>query len=78
MIASVAGAIVRVRLALAVCEGELESMTLNTRAMLLAAAVGVPLITPVAEFNVNPFGSVPEVIDHVRGAVPPVAVSVCE
>jgi hypothetical protein len=65
VIASVAGAIVRVRLALAVCEGELESLTLNTTATLLAAAVGVPLITPVAEFNVKPLGSVPEVIDQV-------------
>ena len=29
------------------------------------AVVGVPEITPVDEFRVNPAGKVPELIDHV-------------
>ena len=49
----------------AVCCGELESVTLNVSGVAVPAAVGVPLITPVAGFNVNPFGSVPEFKDQV-------------
>ncbi len=45
----------------------------------LAAAVGVPLITPEEAFSVKPAGSVPAVTVHAPyGAVPPVAESVCE
>ena len=40
--------------------------------------VGKPEITPVADARVRPAGSAPEVMDHVYGAVPPVARSVCE
>ncbi len=40
------------------------------------AVVGVPEITPVEAVNANPAGKVPAVIDQVRGAVPPLAVSV--
>ena len=41
-------------------------------------AVGVPLITPVVLLSVKPAGNVPLAMLKVRGAVPPVAVSVCE
>jgi hypothetical protein len=33
---------------------------------------------PVSGFNVNPGGSVPEAIEYLYGAVPPVAASVAE
>ncbi len=39
------------------------------------AAVGVPEITPEVE-SVNPAGRVPELIVHVYGVIPPVAVRV--
>jgi len=60
-----AGAMVHVRLALAVCAGEPESVTLNATTAALAAAVGVPLIKPVNEFRARPAGSVPEATAHV-------------
>jgi hypothetical protein len=40
------------------------------------ADVGVPEITPVAEFRVNPAGNDPVVTAQVYGATPPVAVNV--
>ncbi len=40
--------------------------------------VGVPLITPVVAFKVNPVGSVPEFKVNVYGAVPPVGTIVEE
>jgi hypothetical protein len=58
--------------------GAVESVTLNVSAVAFAAAVGVPLITPVEEFSVKPLGKVPDVSDHVYGLVPPVADNVCE
>ena len=39
------------------------------------AVVGVPVIAPLLD-NVKPPGSAPALIDHVYGAVPPVAFSV--
>jgi hypothetical protein len=60
VIASVAGAIVRVRLAAAISEGEPESVTLMDRAEALAGAVGVPLIRPVNAFSDSPAGKDPE------------------
>src|SRR5262245_4389838 len=39
-------------------------------------AVGLPEITPEFAFNVRPAGSVPFVIAHVYGGVPPLAASV--
>jgi stage III sporulation protein SpoIIIAA len=59
----------------AVCCGELESVTLNVKGVAETAAIGVPLITPVAGFNVNPLGSVPAFNTQAYGSVPPVAVS---
>jgi hypothetical protein len=41
-----------------------------------AAAVGVPLKTPVLLFSVKPTGNVPEVTPHANGAVPFVVASV--
>lgn len=37
--------------------------------------VGVPLITPVLEFNDNPAGRLPTDTAHVYGDVPPAAVN---
>jgi hypothetical protein len=45
---------------------------------LVTAAVGVPVIAPVAALNESPAGKVPLVSDHVYGAVPPVAPKVAE
>jgi hypothetical protein len=36
-------------------------------------AVGVPMMAPVDEFSVRPAGRLPEVIEYVYGATPPVA-----
>lgn len=71
-------AIVSVRLTLAVWAGEPESVAVNVRGVILAAAVGVPLIKPLDEFRFKPLGNVPEVSVHVYGVVPPEAVNVCE
>src|SRR5262245_21631985 len=43
----------------------------------MPAAVGVPLIKPPVD-SVRPSGNAPEVRDHVKGVVPPVADNVCE
>jgi hypothetical protein len=52
---------VRVKAAVAVCGGVPESVTLNVSGVPITCAVGVPLIPPVAGFNVKPDGSVPAV-----------------
>jgi hypothetical protein len=41
-------------------------------------AIGTPEIVPADDARVRPWGSLPEVIDHTYGAVPPVAFSVFE
>jgi hypothetical protein len=41
-------------------------------------AVGTPEIVPADDARVRPRGSLPEVIDHTYGTVPPVAFSVFE
>jgi hypothetical protein len=72
------GLMVSVRLpVVAVCAGVLESVTLKVRAVELGPR-GVPLIRPVEAFRVNGLGSVPEVIVHVYGVVPPLAAKDCE
>jgi hypothetical protein len=53
--------------------GVLESATWNVRAALVTACVGVPVIAPVAAFNIRPGGKVPLVRVHIYGGVPPVA-----
>jgi hypothetical protein len=50
---------------------------LKVRGVLVAVAVGVPLICPTG-LRVNPFGSAPEVSVQVKGGVPPVAERVWE
>ena len=63
--------IVRLKFALAVCaDGVLESVTC-TLSVKVFAVVGVPLNIP-AELNVKP-GTLPLVIDHEYGVVPPLA-----
>lgn len=47
------------------CVGLLESVTVNVSDALVALAVGVPLIAPVAAFRVRPAGSVPLVSAQV-------------
>jgi hypothetical protein len=64
------------RLAVLVCAGELESVTLTVNEE-VPAAVGVPLITPEV-LSVNPAGKDPELIDQLYGVVPPVAANVDE
>ena len=63
---------VRVKVALAVCVGELESMT-DTENEYVPAVVGVPEITPVSLARVSPAGSCPAARLHVYAAVPPTA-----
>ena len=53
------------------------SVTLKVKEVGPPAVVGVPLITPL-ELRVSPTGNVPEVMLQLYGAVPPVAVNVCE
>ena len=69
---------VRVRVAVAVWDGVLESVTRKVRLRFDTVTEGVPLITPVDDPNVNPLGSVPEANDQVYGVWPPAAVKVCE
>jgi hypothetical protein len=56
---------VRVKETACVCTGLLESVTVKVRGVAFAAAVGVPVITPVPAFSDNPAGSVPAVRVHV-------------
>jgi hypothetical protein len=55
--------------------GELAESVAVTVKFDVPAAEGVPEIIPVAASRPNPAGRVPAEIDHVYGAVPPVAVS---
>ena len=56
-----AGAMVKVRFAVAVCAGEPESVTLKVNAAEATGKVGVPLMSPLDAFSDNPVGKVPEV-----------------
>ena len=67
--------IVSVRFALCASAGLPESVTFKVIGVLVAAAVGVPVIAPVDPKD-KPVGSVPLVSDQVYGAVPPVAARV--
>ena len=64
------------RLAVALCAGEVESLifTVNDE---VPAAVGVPLICPELP-RVSPAGRVPELTDQLYGVVPPLAASEAE
>ena len=52
----------------------LASFTCTVK-VLVPEVVGVPVIAPEDTLRVRPVGNVPEVIDHVYEAFPPVAVS---
>ena len=60
-----AGVTLRVRLTVAVCAGEAESVTLKVKGVALTTAVGVPPISPEDAVSDNPAGSVPAVNCHV-------------
>jgi hypothetical protein len=64
VIVNSAGAIVSVIFAFVLCEGLLESLTVNVNAAALAEAVGVPEITPVPALRARPRGSPPPVNLH--------------
>ena len=70
-----AGMMVSARFAVCVSAGAPESVTLKVNARLLTAAVGVPVIVPVEGLKFGQPGKVPLIMDHVYGAVPPVAAS---
>ena len=60
-----ATAVVSVSAAVALCTGLPESLTLKVSAAPDTAAVGVPVMAPVAAFSDNPAGNVPLVSDQV-------------
>src|SRR5436189_42586 len=64
------------------CAGDvapLLSLTVTLKVKgLPVAVVGVPLITPVAEFSVSPGGSDPVAVQLPYGGVPPPAAKVAE
>jgi hypothetical protein len=63
--------------ALVVWAGEPASWTVTPKEK-LPLAVGFPEMIPVDGARLSPAGRLPEVIDHVNGAVPPVACSAVE
>ena len=69
-------AMVIVRLAVALCTGEVESLTFTVNDE-VPAAVGVPLICPELP-RVSPAGREPELSDQLYGVVPPLAASEAE
>src|SRR5215468_2171285 len=73
-----AGLMVRGRVALLLCAGLPESLTVKVSAVPAAVAVGVPAIAPVAADSVRPAGRVPLLTAQESGAVPPLAVSDAE
>ena len=54
------------------------SERVTVKVWLEAVLPTVPVIAPVAGFKLSPVGSAPAVIDHVKGAVPPVLARVWE
>jgi len=64
------------RLAVALCKGELESVTLTVNDE-VPDAVGVPETWPEGE-RVSPGGNEPAVMDQLYGAVPPLTDKVAE
>ena len=65
VIVSVLAVVVSVRAALALCTGLLESVTLKLSEAPETAAVGVPVMAPVAAFRDSPAGNAPLVSDQV-------------
>ena len=72
------GAIVRLRIAVAVSAGEVESVTLKVNDTALVIALGVPLMSPLEGLSERPSGRLPETNCQLYGPVPPEAVSVLE
>src|SRR5882757_5381051 len=70
--------VVSVSAAVALCTGFPESLTLKVSAAPDTAAVGAPVMAPVAVFSDSPAGKVPLVSDQTYGVVPPDAASVAE
>jgi len=64
------------RLAVALCTGELESVTRTVNEK-VPVCVGVPEIWPDGEIT-RPGGNEPDVIDQLYGAVPPLTDKVAE
>ena len=62
---SVLGVVVSVSAAVTLCAGFPESVILKLSEVPDTAAVGVPVIAPVAAFNDSPEGNVPPVSDQV-------------
>jgi hypothetical protein len=54
------------------------SVTLKVITIESVAVEGVPDIIPLSEFKNNPTGRVPDVVDQLKGGVPPEAARVCE
>ena len=52
-------------------ERSLESVTWNVIFSFTSCSVAVPVIAPFAPSKVSPAGSLPEIIFHANGAVPP-------
>ena len=48
-----------------------ESVQESVKKLAATGVDGVPEIIPVVALRVKPAGSAPEVMDHVKGAVPP-------
>ena len=65
LIAGGGGSTVKVRFAVFVCGVLEESCTWKVSGVLLAVAVGVPVIAPVPPFRERPAGSVPLLSDQV-------------
>ena len=64
---------------LSACVAVLDALsTARTVKLEVPAVVGVPLITPVDGFRLNPPGKDPELIDHVNGEVQPAVASLSE
>jgi len=57
--------------------GTLLSVTCTVK-LELVRELGVPTITPVLGFKLNPAGKLPPAIDHVYGSWPPCAINLAE
>lgn len=72
--AAQSGAIVMLWACVALKLGCVESTTITVKSK-APAAVGVPVIAPVAGSRVRPGGRVPDATDQVNGGVPPSTLS---
>jgi len=67
-----AAAITILKLCEAVSAGELESFTCTLIGN-VPDCVGVPLMVPEEAASTRPVGKLPEVVDQLKGAMPPLA-----